>query len=293
METLRKYGVATTIRLPMVKVNVRDFAVAADWTPAAGDVQLSKDGGAFANIGTLPTHLGKGIWTYTFTATELQAAVIAVVAVDTAPKVIEDQAFLIGTYGNASAQHALDLDTIIENQVWDAGAAGHQDPNSIGHRIWQGIRAAAAQAATSTSITLDAAASSVDDFYKGALIVTKQSGATGSGQARLITAYNGTTKVATITPAWVTTPASTIGFVIFGVPDADAIADAILKRPISNVEPAGTFRTLYGAVAALVNRRRINAGNLEVFKTDGATLLGTLAVTTDAAQDPVKELDTV
>jgi len=289
---LRKYNVATTVLFPLIARGLSDLKPGA--TFAAGDVKIIKDEGAAANTTNLPTDEGSGWYSIALTATELTAARVAISVIDqTAPKVFEDQAVLIETYGNASAQHELDLDTIIENQVWDAGAAGHQDPNSIGQRIWQGIRAASAQAATATTITLDAAASSVDDFYKGALIVTKQSGATGSGQARLITAYNGTTKVATITPAWVTTPAATIGFVIFGVPDADAIADALLKRPISNVEPAGTFRTLYGAVAALVNRRRINAGNLEVFKTDDATVLGTLAVTTDAAQDPVKELDTV
>jgi len=289
---LRKYGVAATVLFPLIARGLSDLKAGA--TFAAGDVKIIKDEGASANTTNLPTDEGNGWYSLVLTATEMQLARGALTVVDqSAPKIWEDQAFAVETYGNASAQHALDLGTIIENQVWDAGAAGHQDPNSIGHRIWQGIRAASAQAATATTITLDAAANSVDDFYKGALIVTKQSGATGSGQARLITAYNGTTKVATITPAWVTTPASTIGFVLFGVPDADAIADALLKRPLSSVEPTATFRTPYGAFAALVNRRRINAGNLEVFKTDDATVLGTLAVTTDAAQDPVKELDTV
>ena len=71
----------------------------------------------------------------------------------------------------------------------------------------------------------------------------------------------------------------------------EAIADKVLARPISSVEPAAVFRTLYGAVSSLVNRRRINAGNIDVFKTDDATNLASLAITEDPAQSPISELD--
>ena len=56
----RKYGVALAsgdnyIVIPLVKRAVVDFSATADWTPAAGDVRVSKDGGAtWANVGTLP-----------------------------------------------------------------------------------------------------------------------------------------------------------------------------------------------------------------------------------------------
>ncbi len=70
------------------------------------------------------------------------------------------------------------------------------------------------------------------------------------------------------------------------------IADAILSRPISNVEASAAFRTLFGAISKLVNRGRINGGNLEVFKTDDTTVLATQAVTTDGNQEPVVELNT-
>ena len=45
---LSKYNTARHIYLPIVKRAVVDFAVSADWTPAAGDVKISKDGGAAA-----------------------------------------------------------------------------------------------------------------------------------------------------------------------------------------------------------------------------------------------------
>ncbi len=109
---LTKYGVARHIYIPIVKRAVVDFAVSADWTPSAGDVKISKDGGAAANVTNLPTAITMGngaIWDFSLTATELQAAQVVVTVVDAATKAVEDQSFIIETYGNASAQHAVDL----------------------------------------------------------------------------------------------------------------------------------------------------------------------------------------
>lgn len=77
----------------------------------------------------------------------------------------------------------------------------------------------------------------------------------------------------------------------FAADALEGIADNVLKRPIANVEPGAAWRTLYGAVASLVNRVRISGGNLEVFKTDDATVLKALVASADAAQDPITELD--
>lgn len=68
-------------------------------TIAAGDVKISKDGGAFANITNLPSHIGSGIYKLTLTAVEMDADRIAVTVIDqTVPKDWEDQAILIATY---------------------------------------------------------------------------------------------------------------------------------------------------------------------------------------------------
>jgi hypothetical protein len=60
------------------------------------------------------------------------------------------------------------------------------------------------QAATTTSVTLKAAASGTNDIFKGMCVVMTTG--TQAGKARKITAYNGTTKVATTFPAWDTAP---------------------------------------------------------------------------------------
>lgn len=120
---LGKYGVARHLYVPITKRAVIDFAVGADWTPVAGDVKVSKDGGAAANIGTLPAVIVMGngaMWDFTLTATEMQAAQVMVTVADAATKAVEDQALIVETYGHASALHEFDLDTPTVNP----GAAG-------------------------------------------------------------------------------------------------------------------------------------------------------------------------
>lgn len=67
-----------------------------------------------------------------------------------------------------------------------------------------------AQAGTSSSITLAAGATSAD--LTGFVITLD--GGTGDGQTRVITAYDGTTKVASVYPDWTTTPDATSTYVV-------------------------------------------------------------------------------
>ncbi len=184
----RKYGVATHVYVPIIKRAVVDFAVSADWTPAAGDVKISKDGGAAANVTNLPTAIAMGntaMWDFSLTATEMQAAKIKVTVADSATKAVEDQFFDIATYGNASAEYpGIDLtDTsalgigrldaaissrlasasytapptaaAVSDQVWDEATADHVISGSTGKRL--------ADIATGTPPTADAIADAVWD----------------------------------------------------------------------------------------------------------------------------------
>ncbi len=104
---VRKYATATNLYLPMIKRGQVDFAVGADWTPATGDVKVSIDGGAAANIGTLPTAIAMGntaMWDFTISSGETTGKKIAVTVADSATKAVEDQMFIIETYGHASAE---------------------------------------------------------------------------------------------------------------------------------------------------------------------------------------------
>ena len=67
---------------------------------------------------------------------------------------------------------------------------------------------------TSTTIKLATGASSTNDYYTGAAVVATS--ATGAKQVRKITAYVGSSRVATVDSAWVTTPDNTTTYAILG-----------------------------------------------------------------------------
>lgn len=163
------WGTAYTFRAPIVKAGSTDYALTANWTPVTGDVKISKDGGAFANLLTPPTFVsGSAAINWTLTSAEAEATEIVIQVIDQdATKLVQDQFFRL--------------------QTTKAGALQVGVPQAV-------------QSIGDTAITLDATAAAQTDFYKGS-VVTIISG-DGANQARIITAYNGSTKVATIDRGW-------------------------------------------------------------------------------------------
>src|SRR4030095_6253533 len=172
MDILREYGQAAVIYMPVIKRGVVDFALAADWTPAAGDVRISKNGGASANVATLPTAITMGngaMWQFPLSATEMQAADIVVTVVDAATKAVEHQAFLITTYGNASARHRVNLNdgvraglTALPNAAAEAagglytrGTGGRQINQDANGRVDTRTAAMAADVMTAAALAAD------------------------------------------------------------------------------------------------------------------------------------------
>ncbi|MFZ9156025.1 MAG: hypothetical protein ACO22A_06705, partial [Schleiferiaceae bacterium] len=104
--------------------------------------------------------------------------------------------------------------------TWDevlTGAA-HNVNNSAAKLLREASEAIAftgtAQAGAAGTITLAAGASAVDDLYNGERVEIIEG--TGSGQSRLITDYNGTTKVATVDRNWIVNPDNTSVYAIAG-----------------------------------------------------------------------------
>jgi hypothetical protein len=109
MSELRKYGASATIPFRLFKLDGSAFEPGAVF--AAGDVKIMSDEGVEANTANLPTDEGQG-YSIVLTATEMQAARIVIYLVDqTGPQVWLDTSIAIATYGNASSQHAFDLDS--------------------------------------------------------------------------------------------------------------------------------------------------------------------------------------
>lgn len=75
------------------------------------------------------------------------------------------------------------------------------------------IDSGAVAAGGSSSVTLAASASATNDVYKLVFIIS----ASGVVQVGEVTAYNGTTKVATVSPAWDTVPDTAYQYVAIGV----------------------------------------------------------------------------
>lgn len=105
---LRKYGVEATFTFPLYEIDGVDLRI--DAVHASGDSAIMKDEGAEANTSNGFSDEGNG-YSIVLTATEMEAARIVVYLVDqTGTKVWLDRTLVIETYGNASAQHAMDFD---------------------------------------------------------------------------------------------------------------------------------------------------------------------------------------
>lgn len=150
--------------------------------PTTPDTEVSKDGGAFADcteeVTTISGSNGTGY--LTLTGDELNASLVALCAkVASGPKA-----------------------TLL----------------TLHPRVLPVVRSGTAQAGAAGTITLDSSASPIDDYYNGCIVRTTggTGGAGGSGslnnQARVITDYSGSTKVATINPNWETNPSSDTTF---------------------------------------------------------------------------------
>ena len=201
------WGAVHTFRAPILKAAATDFALAADYTPAVGDVKVSKDGGAFANIATLPTFIaGSGTLVWTLSANETEASEVIIQVIDTnATKGVQDQMFRLQTT-KVGALLVGRIGSVAGTAVTLAAGFGH---------------------------------STVTDFYKGSVLSITNG--TGANQARIITAYNGATRVATIDSAFATAPVAGDNFAIFAQGLLPAETSAQTQAAVTSA------LTLYGA----------------------------------------------
>lgn len=121
----------------------------------------------------------------------------------------------------AGADYVCDgIDDAIEiNAAWDALPLGD-------------IENATAQAGAATTITLAASASQYDGFYNG-LTIEIRSGQ-GAGQYKKITAYNGSTHIATVDSAWTTIPNNTSVYAIVSKHGKVVLTDGVFVISDSN-----------------------------------------------------------
>lgn len=123
------------------------------------------------------------------------------------------------------------------NRTWKVIPDNTSTYTIVGHSGDTHVNEGLVTGGSSTTITLNALASSIDDTYIGQLIFL--AAGTGEDQSRMIIDYNGTTKVATLDRAWETNPVNgATVYLILPATDLtvttdkidviDAIVDAIL-----------------------------------------------------------------
>lgn len=174
-----------------------------------------------------------------------------------------------GTDGVAISSSTLNS---IADTVWDEATSAHVTAGSFGQALG-GMASGTAQAGAATTITLAAGASATDDFYNNAII--KITGGTGAGQSRIISDYNGTTKVATV-PTWGVNPSSDSVYVLlpFGAvpgasaPTASEVADAVWDEARADHTSSGSFGQSLGGI--VIRSATAQAGSTTTITLDAS-----------------------
>ena len=161
----------------------------------------------------------------------------------------------------------------------DVGADATTLVARVAGNVNTSLRSNTAQAGAASTITLDASASATTDFYRFAII--KTTGGTGSGQARVCTAYNGSTKVATVDRPWATNPDNTTTFDIFLASELTQL-DLTQAVPTSNTaETVGDC--LMAARADGFGKWTLSGTTLTLYANDGTTALRTFTLDSSTA----------
>lgn len=275
-------------------------------TIAAGDFKVSIDGGALANLTTLPTVTpasGKLV-KISLSTSEMNGDNIMVVCSDAAGAEWADLVICIQTSARLVDDLAFPTTSGNSIDVTATGAVGVdwgnvENPNtsitlggtSVGATALANyLRLSTAQAGAAGTITLDAGASAVDDFYKGTTVWITAS--TGIGQARRIVSYVGATKVATVQPNWVTNPSATSTFMI--LPDSHSM---LTTNAIQAIWDALTSAlTTVGSIGKLIvdNLNATISSRMATFTytaPDNATITAINAKTTNLPASPAAVSD--
>ena len=107
---LRKYGVEAKVNFELYDLDGVDMNTGA--ASASGDINIMRDEAAEEQLDA-DAFVDEGTgYSLVLSAAEMNAARVIVYIIDqTGPKDWLDKAIIVETYGNASAQHAFDLDT--------------------------------------------------------------------------------------------------------------------------------------------------------------------------------------
>lgn len=191
--------------------------------PVAADLLLYKDGVYSAIATNGMTRVNNYLYTLVLTASEMQCEVLDIIVHDAAGSAFRDAHLQVrtamrlseidvdATQGPADASAIVAIGNDDGHGIFATSTGAGSDINAILSSMW--LRVGNAQAgAAGSEIKLDTNASTTNDYYNDS-IVCLISG-TGAGQARVITGYNGGTRIATVDSSWSTNPDATTVYAI-------------------------------------------------------------------------------
>jgi hypothetical protein len=283
-----------------------DNQIKSNPTIAAGDWKVSTDGGAFANLATLPdVDPDSSVQVLvSLSAGEMNGDEIMITAIDAAGAEWHSAAFVIHTTAQTLDTMDANIDTALTRLTSDR--AGYLDKLNVSGTLAHSDAANTYKADVS-SLALEATAQDI-------LTDTAEIGAAGAGLTALATqtSVNDLPTNAELATALGTADDAVIAAigalhdfdpatdaVIVGSIQADAItasaiaaaganeiADAILLRSYSNVEDTAGDHTLAALIAGALESAIVGT-TWTLYKTDGATAMLTKTVTVDASADPI------
>jgi len=177
--------------------------------------------------------------------------------------------------------------TLVDD-IYDETFSGHNVNNSFGKILRQlsetniAIEGAINDATPTASAFITDLTNADDDFYKDALIV--MTSGTQTGQARPISAYNGTTFEITLDEAFTTAPIDTDEFIIL-VGHTHPITDYVSNGPITTASGVvdSDLKLIDGSAAILANFKA--SASAIVTGTAITGVLSTTQMTTDLTED--------
>jgi hypothetical protein len=298
-----QYGVAKTVyftlQSPAATSSDRLVTTAPGTLFAAGDIKVSKDGGGFANVANAVSQIAASnpLYSLVLSTAEMQAEDLVVQIVDQNGPTFRDAYIHIRTklklgqidvdasqLSNVSAMKLTGQGTGHGLEAI-GGATGH-DIEAIIAKHFQRVSTCQTNA-TATQAILDTSANGTNDYYAGSIIMIVSG--TGAGQARVITAYDGTTKAATVDTAFTTIPtAGSVALILGG----DRVWGLSPSAELS-VVPGSTAN--YGLKLQFLFQRFafkiIQTATLQTwYKANSSTALATRAVDDDGTTQTLAKL---
>lgn len=279
-------------------------ALKTDATHSSGDTVITKDEGVEANTTNAFTDEGN-CYSLVLTATETSAARINLIIKDNSSAWL-DKVVTIETYGNASAEHAFDLDTstVVSSAVSSGGissssfASGAIDSTAIATDAITASKIAAdsigaseiAADAITTSELADGsitAAKIASDAITSAKIAADSIGASEIAASAITSSELADDAITAAKLAADSITSSEVSSTA-----GAKIADITMRRTTANVEASSdgdtlSRKSLYGAVANQTHRIVNSGTSLTIYKADGSTTLSTRTTTTSGAADPI------